>query len=226
MISIIIPTFNEQASISKLIGYLQNNSPIGLEIIVVDGGSTDSTVEIAKKTGATIIHASEKGRAKQMNVGAAHANYEILYFLHADTYPPTSFYDDILGAIDKGFKSGCYRLAFDNKHPILTFYAWFTRFDIIFFRFGDQSLFVTKKIFKQVNRFDEHLVVMEDQEIVRSIKKSARFHIFKKSVITSARKYEKIGFVKLQFIFTVILLMYYLKIKQQKIVNFYVSQVD
>jgi len=226
MISVIIPTFNEEKSIASLIKYLTIYGKKAIEIIIADGGSTDSTIEIAKKTSATIIHAPEKGRAKQMNVGAEHATFEILYFLHADTYPPKSFHDDIIEAVGKEFKSGCYRLAFDNNHPMLSFYAWFTRFDIDIFRFGDQSLFVTKEIFEQVNRFDESLMVMEDQEIVRSIKKRTKFHIFKKSVTTSARTYERIGFLKLQFIFTLLLLMYYLKIDQHKIVRYYFHKID
>lgn len=226
MISVIIPVFNEEKSIASLIKYLTKYGKKAIEIIIVDGGSTDSTVEIVKKTGATIIHVSEKGRAKQMNAGAEQANNEILYFLHADTYPPKSFYDDIVQTTSQGVNSGCYRLAFDNKHPMLRFYAWFTRFDIDIFRFGDQSLFVTKEIFKQVKGFDERLIVMEDQEIVKSIKKIQKFHIFEKPVTTSARKYERIGFVKLQYIFTMVLLMYYLKIDQHKIVRYYFNKIS
>jgi rSAM/selenodomain-associated transferase 2 len=221
MISIIIPTFNEQESISTLIGYLKNNSPTGLEVIVVDGGSTDETVKIAEKAGAIVESSPKKGRSRQMNIGATISTNDILYFLHADTIPPSSFYYDIISAIEQGNASGCYRLSFDNNHPLLTFYSWFTKFNMDIFRFGDQSLFVSKRVFELVDGFDEELIVMEDQEIVKAIKKESNFLIFNKSVITSARKYEKIGIIKLQLIFTAIIAMYYAGIDQQKIARFY-----
>lgn len=225
MISIIIPTFNEQESISALIGYLKKNSPIGLEIIIVDGGSTDETVKIAEKAGAIVESSPKKGRSRQMNIGAKISTNDILYFLHADTIPPSSFYYEIKTAIEQGYEAGCYRLSFDNNHPLLTFYSWFTKFNIDIFRFGDQSLFVSKRVFELVDGFDEELIVMEDQEIVKAIKKESNFLIFNKSVITSARKYEKIGIIKLQLIFTAIIAMYYAGIDQQKIARFYYQAI-
>ncbi len=225
MISVIIPAINEEESISTLISYLFKYGEQDLEIILVDGGSSDSTVEVAKQAGAKVLQSPDKGRSKQMNFGAKSAKHPILYFLHADTYPPKSFYSDVLDAINSGFAAGCYRLSFDNTHPLLRLYCWFTRFDVDYFRFGDQSLFVKKPVFERAGRFDEKLVVMEDQEIVRAIKKTSKFKIFKDSVITSARKYEKIGIVKLQLIFTSVLTMYYLGVDQQKIVDFYFRKI-
>ena len=225
MISIIIPAFNEEKTIPRLISYLKENSGEGVEIIIVDGGSADQTISVAGKAGATVVKSPEKGRAKQMNYGAERAKNDILYFLHADTYPPPSFYSDIEESTKKGNKAGCYRLSFDDDHPFLKFYCWFTRFDIDVFRFGDQSLFVEKDVFEKAGRFDEKLIVMEDQEIVRAIKKVSNFIIFKRSVITSARKYRKIGIVKLQLIFTSVLTMYYLGVDQQKIVDFYFRKI-
>ena len=156
-----------------------------------------------------------------MNIGATISTNDILYFLHADTIPPSSFYYEIKTAIEQGNAAGCYRLSFDNNHPLLTFYSWFTKFNMDIFRFGDQSLYVRKRVFQIVNGFDEELLVMEDQEIVKAIKKVSNFLIFQKSVITSARKYEKIGIIKLQLIFTAIMAMYYAGIDQQKIARFY-----
>jgi rSAM/selenodomain-associated transferase 2 len=225
MISVIIPAFNEEESIHDLIKYLFDNGKDHIEVILVDGGSTDTTREVAKAAGANVIQSPKKGRAKQMNFGANHAKYELLYFLHADTYPPKTFVADIIAEHESGYESGCYRLSFDNDHPILKFYSWFTRFDFDIFRFGDQSLFVRKDVFEKAGRFDESLIVMEDQEIVRELKKVSKFNIIKKAVITSARKYEKIGFVKLQFRFTSVLTMYYLGVDQQKLIDFYFRKI-
>ncbi|MEQ8337304.1 MAG: glycosyltransferase [Cyclobacteriaceae bacterium] len=92
-VSIIIPVFNESKIIGHLLKYLHTNQT-GLmsEIIVVDGGSTDQTREIARKEGASVILSPEKGRSTQMNLGADYAEGEILFFLHADSFPPKQYY--------------------------------------------------------------------------------------------------------------------------------------
>ncbi len=225
MFSIIIPAFNEESSIAKLVQYVLEYGRDEVEVIVVDGGSTDQTMEVATEAGAIVIQSPEKGRAKQMNFGAQRSKYPYLYFLHADTYPPKNFIEELKKSIDLGFESGCFRLLFDYDHPILKFYCWFTKFDIDFFRFGDQSLYIQKELFEEVGKFDEKLIVMEDQEIIRAIKMKSKFNIINNSVVTSARKYQKIGVIKLQLIFTTVLTMYYIGIDQQKIVDFYFRSI-
>lgn len=226
MISIIIPAYNEEDSLSRLLEYLNVHCEKSeTEILVVDGGSEDETRAVASKLGATVCKGAEKGRSKQMNWGARHAKGDILYFLHADTFPPASFVDDIKDAVKKGFAAGCFRLSFDVRHPLLAFYAWFTRFDVNFFRFGDQSLFVEKSTWEKVGGFDESLIVMEDQVIVPLLKKEASFKIMKKNVVTSARKYIHVGIIKLQLVFTVIVLLFYAGVDHKKIVNFYRRQI-
>ncbi|MEQ8525165.1 TIGR04283 family arsenosugar biosynthesis glycosyltransferase [Gracilimonas sp.] len=222
MISIIIPVYNEEAKIRDLLSFLKaHTGGEQLEIIVVDGGSSDQTVEVAKSLEAKVLVSPLKGRANQMNFGAEKANGEWLYFLHADTTPPPTFIADIKQKIKDGFECGCFRLKFDNAHPALRFYGWFTRFNIDFFRFGDQSLFVRKALFYKINGFDEQMLVMEDQEIVSRLKNHAQFGIIEKQVITSARKYQRFGVFRLQFIFTIIVVLFYLNISQEVIAHFY-----
>lgn len=226
MISIIIPVFNEEKSLPALLQYLNRHSDaLETEILVVDGGSEDDTRTIASNLGANVYKSAAKGRSKQMNLGAQYAKGEILYFLHADTYPPASFLTDIKQAINEGFGAGCFRLSFDVQHPLLVFYAWFTRFDVNLFRFGDQSLFVKKSTWNKVGGFDEALVVMEDQVIIPLLKKESDFKILDKNVVTSARKYMQVGIIKLQLVFTVIVLLFYAGVDHKKIVNFYRRQI-
>ncbi len=221
MISIIIPTWNEASTIRKTIETVKQADEARLvtEIIVVDGGSNDATINEAEAAGAKAINCPKKGRAAQMNCGASAAEAPILYFLHADTIPPKNFSADIREAVSKGFGSGCYRLSFDHNHWFLKANCWFTRFDINAVRFGDQSLFVTKEVFKTSGGFREDLLMMEDQEIIGRIKKCGRFTVLSRNVITSARKYLDNGPYRMQGIFFRIWLMYYLGYSQKKMLE-------
>jgi len=222
-ISIIIPTYNEAGTIEKLLDYLlqlKANEAIH-EIIVTDGGSIDNTCQLAQQSGAWSVVSPKKGRGAQMNYGAFLATGNVLYFLHADSYPPKSFWKDIKYAISQGYASGCYQLAFDSSNWFLRFNAWFTRFDINAVRFGDQSLFVTKEVFEKSGKFREDLIIMEDQEIIGRIKKHSHFKVLSGKVTTSARKYIDNGVYKLQGIFFLIYFLYQLGVPQDKLVKLY-----
>lgn len=227
MVSIIIPVYNEEEKIGDLIQYLSKSAGSNnIEILVIDGGSSDQTIDIAEEAGAKVLVSAQKGRSCQMNYGANKAEGEWLYFLHADTMPPKSFMADLKQVIKSDAGGGCFRLKFDLDHWALRWYAWFTKFEMTIFRFGDQSLFVERKLFEKIGGFDESLIVMEDQEIVRRIKKHTQFQVIPKYVTTSGRRYELIGVFKLQLIFTIIVLLYYLGVQQETIVNFYRSQMN
>jgi rSAM/selenodomain-associated transferase 2 len=224
-LSVIIPTFNEAGQIGPLIGYLIKVIPAkDFEIIVTDGGSNDGTIREAEVSGALVTRSESRGRASQMNHAARFAKGRVLYFLHADSKPPPDFYEQITGAIQGGAEAGCFRLKFDDSHKLLRSYSWFTRFDIDLFRFGDQSLFIKKNVFNEIKGFDEKLVVMEDQEIVRRIRKvTDNFVILREPVITSARKYRANGVVRLQLIFILIVILYYCGASQEVLGHFYKS---
>lgn len=221
-ISIIIPTFNEEQRIGELLNHLKECcADTAHEIIIADGGSKDKTIDIAAKSGAKVVRCSKKGRAAQMNEGTRHANGSILYFLHADTFPPTSFLEHIKKALQAEYRSGCFQLSFDDPHPILKFYGWCTRFRLTIFRFGDQSLFVEKTLFQEIGGFDETMLVMEDQKIVRELKKVSPFCVMDASVITSARRYRVNGVIRLQAVFSLIVVLYYAGAKQETLVYVY-----
>ncbi|MEO6000621.1 MAG: TIGR04283 family arsenosugar biosynthesis glycosyltransferase [Chitinophagaceae bacterium] len=226
MISVIIPTYNEADHIANTINrVLLTKDEYPVEIIVVDGGSEDGTVSIAKELGVITVIAERKGRGAQMNQGATIASGETLYFLHADSRPPTGFARYITNALGKGASSGCFRLAFDYSHWFLRANCWFTRFNINAVRFGDQSLFVKKTVFLACGKFREDLVVMEDQEIIHRIRKFGNFVVMNAAVITSARKYHENGVYKMQAIFFRIWLLYYLGYSQDYILKLYRSQI-
>jgi len=205
-----------------LIDYLRKNE-VGelIEIIVTDGQSTDNTVGVATSAGATVVVSPNKGRSAQMNYGASFAKAGVLYFLHADSFPPAGYADKISHQVKKGYGIGCFRLQFDTAHWFLKANAWFTRFNYNAFRFGDQSLFVLKDIFIKAGGFNEKLVVMEDQEIIHRLKKYGKFKVMSHAIITSSRKYTQNGIYKMQGIFFLIYFMYQIGMPQSKLTSLY-----
>ena len=222
ILSVIIPVFNEAAIIQSTMSWLVNNDINNqvLEIIVVDGGSSDGTAELAGTSGAIVIH-SFKGRAAQMNAGAVLAKGEVLYFLHADTRPPINYLALINQAMDNGFDMGCFRLQFDVDHWFLRANTWFTRFNINSFRFGDQSLFVKKEVFIKTAGYDESHIVLEDQEMIRRLRKVGKFTVMPAAIITSARKYTTNGIYKTQAVYFLIYALYRFGLSQQRLVSLY-----
>ncbi|MFT2009577.1 TIGR04283 family arsenosugar biosynthesis glycosyltransferase [Pontibacter sp. 13R65] len=221
-ISIIIPTYNEAEGIQQLISYLLKAGKDKVrEIVVSDGGSTDQTQALAAEAGAIVVPSPKKGRAAQMNAGAQVATGELLYFLHADTYPPAKFAQLLTGSHSSGYGAGCFRLQFNDDHWFLKANAFFTRFDVDSVRFGDQSLFIRKDLFHSIGGFREDLVVMEDQEIIGRIRKVTHFKLIPVAVTTSAKKYRENGVYRLQAVFFLIWGLYYLGVPQLKLVNLY-----
>lgn len=207
MISIIIPVLNEAEHITELLYHLIDNASLNTiqEIIVVDGGSTDNTVSIISTLGLNIkvLH-SEKGRAKQMNIGAKASKGDILYFLHADSFPPNRYDHLILEEIKKGNNAGCFRLQFDSTHWWLRLASWLTKFSWRASRGGDQSQFITKALFDDIGGFDETYTIYEDNILINELYKRNEFVVINHKLKTSARRYEKHGIWKLQYHFWVI----------------------
>ena len=198
-ISIIIPTFNEAASIGKLLNYLQKYRGEQVqEIIVSDGGSTDHTVGIAEHAGAAVFVSPQKGRAAQMNFAVTKASADIFYFVHADSFPPLNFANDIIGAVQAGFDFGRYRSKYDSSNFMLKINAWFTRFNWFICYGGDQTLFLTRKLFEQVGGFKNELLIMEEFEFCTRLMKEGRYKIFTDTTLISARKYEGRGWLRVQ----------------------------
>lgn len=199
MISIIIPTYNEVENIVRLVQFLKDNSN-GLvnEIIVSDGGSNDDTLNLAQSAGAKAILSPQKGRANQMNYGALQSTGSLLYFVHADSFPPVSFAQDLVDCLTNKFNCGRYRTKFDRSNLLLSLNAFFTRFDWFVCYGGDQTFFITKSLFEDIGGFKPDMMIMEDYDIVVRAKERGRYKIIPKAVLISARKYKYNSWLKVQ----------------------------
>jgi len=226
MISIVIPTYNEAGNIASLIRYLRKHSGHGIEVIVSDGGSNDDTLDKTKQAGAIALLSPVKGRAAQMNYGASFAKGDILYFIHADTLPPESFVSDIYDAVEQKFDFGRYRTKFNNNRSILKFNAFFTRFDWFVCYGGDQTLFITKKLFSKLGGFANGMLIMEDYDIVTRAKQLGRYKIFTKAALISARKYETNSWFNVQHANRTMVSMYKKRATQQDMIQTYKKLID
>lgn len=226
LISIVIPVLNESDTITNLLSYLKKNtSPKNVkEIIVVDGGSIDDTIQLAKNFDVTIVH-SKKGRALQMNSAAKVAAGDVLYFIHVDTVPPKNFDESILNAVREGGKAGCFRMKFDSRSKFLGFFAWCTKLNFKICRGGDQTLFIKKELFERIGGFNEKYVVYEDNEFTDRLYELVDFKILPRHVITSARRYEQRGEIKLQFHFGMMHLKNYMGAGPEKLYDYYSKKI-
>ena len=236
-LSIIIPILNEAKTIGKLLRHLNEHSTDEniAEIIVVDGGSTDGSQDILSKperfsssTEALVkvdkpfrFVISSKGRAKQMNLGAKHATGNILYFLHADSFPPKDFDRLIISEVKKGNLAGCFRLKFDSNHWWLRLASWLTQFHWRACRGGDQSQFITKKLFQDIGGYDENYIIYEDNILINALYKRKQFKVINKKLITSARRYQEKGIWRLQYHFWTIYVKKWFGASSDDLYNYY-----
>jgi len=222
-ISIIIPTLNEATHIGQLVEYLKKNANKDLrEIIVADGGSTDGTPQLASTAGATtIIHCPEKGRSCQMNEGVEFSTGDILYFVHADSIPPPSYIHDIQKSVNENFPIGCFRFKFNSDKKLLKFNAYMTRFDKMYCRGGDQTLFVKRDLFEELNGYRKEYKIMEEYDFIERAKEKYPFKIIPKEVIVSARKYEGRSWFRVMLANSVVFNMYKLGVAQDTMIKTY-----
>lgn len=226
-ISIIIPVFNEAKNISALINHIYKNASSKniSEIIIVDGGSTDGTQNSISKFSEITFLNSKKGRAQQMNLGAKHAKGNILYFLHADSFPPKNFDQHIIKEIKKGNEAGCFIMKFNNHHWWLKLASLLTKLSWRFCRGGDQSQFITKTLFNNIGGFDERFIIYEDNDLISKLYARNQFVVIQKWLTTSARRYNNNGLWVLQYHYWRIHLKNWLGASQEEINQYYLNNV-
>lgn len=222
VLSIVIPALNEARCIGTTLQALQAMRARGAEVIVVDGGSEDETVRIAMPLADQVL-SSRRGRAHQMNAGAALASGKVLLFLHADTLLPYGALECLLhGLSTSALAWGRFDLHIVGRSPMLGLISFMvncrTRWTGI--ATGDQAIFVRKEDFLAVGGFPEQ-PLMEDIEISARLKKRSPPLCLREKVRTSGRRWESRGIVRTVFLMWRLRLLYWLGVSPHELVKAY-----
>lgn len=192
MISIIIPVLNEERALPATLQHVYSQAG-EFEVIVVDGGSTDSTLDIVNQESRIQLHKAATGRASQMNEGARHATGDWLLFLHADTLLP----ENALISIEQlpgDTQAGGFKHRFSGQAWSLRLISWLHNFRCRCTRifYGDQAMFVRRKLFTELGMFPDE-PILEDLLFSEKLVKVTQPVILNSYVITESRKFESQG---------------------------------
>jgi rSAM/selenodomain-associated transferase 2/rSAM/selenodomain-associated transferase 1 len=222
-ISIIVPALNEAGAIKKtlLLAQLADN----VEVIVADGGSQDGTVQVSLSAGVRVICAP-KGRARQMNAGAAVATGDILLFLHADTHLPEGFGEMVRQALSTpGVVAGAFELRIDSPQPALrlieTGVNWRSR--LFQMPYGDQAIFLPASVFRTCSGFPD-TAIMEDFLLMLGLRRLGKINIVAVPVLTSGRRWQKLGVLKTTLINQLVIVAYFLGVPPEPLARWYRRQ--
>jgi rSAM/selenodomain-associated transferase 2 len=206
-ISIIIPVLDEGEEIAGALDRLADLRALGVEVIVVDGGSRDATVLRARPRADTVISA-ERGRAAQMNAGAARASGNVLLFLHADTRLPRDADRMVLDGLHRSARAwGRFDVRIEGRHRLLPVVGWLMgmRSRLTGIATGDQAMFVRRDAFIAAGGFPA-IPLMEDIALSKRLKRVSRPVCLRDCVVTSGRRWEQNG------ILSTVLLMWRLRL--------------
>lgn len=192
-LSIVMPVLDEAAVLPGALAALAGVRTRGHELIVVDGGSRDGSAALAAAAADQVI-AAPRGRARQMNAGAACAKGQVLLFLHADTQLPTGAAAAVLEAVAGGAPWGRFDVSIDGRSPWLRAVAWFMnqRSRLSGIATGDQAMFVQRELFQRLHGFADQ-PLMEDIELSCRLRAVARPACVRARVLTSGRRWDSHG---------------------------------
>lgn len=218
----IIPVLNEAQTIDACLAQFEKHAKV--EVIVVDGGSTDGTLARVETNGACRwLVGAEMGRAAQMNLGAQHATGEVLLFLHADTFLPTGGLDLIREVMqDPQVVGGRFGLRLQGAHFGFRLIAYMStlRSKYLNITYGDQGIFVRRDIFARVGGYP-NLMLFEDSEFCNQVRSFGKFVMLSAFVWSSARRWEKWGMVKTVFLMWVLRVLFDLGVSDQTLSRWY-----
>jgi rSAM/selenodomain-associated transferase 2 len=219
-VSIIVPTLNEEAHIIATLNALQQLSG-DKEVLVVDGGSTDATVPLARSRGVTVLEAP-KGRGPQMHAGALAAAGSVLWFVHADTIPPPGALREINRALeDESVVGGNFGLLFDGcSRAARQLTAIYPVLRLLGLCYGDSGIFVRKRVYEQIGGF-RALALFEDLDLLRRLRRTGQFAHLSCSILTSSRRFEQRNFGLVWLHWTSLQLLYWCGVSPNRLARWY-----
>lgn len=223
-LSIVIPVLDEGANIVAALEALAPLRARSVEVIVVDGGSRDDTVALARPLADSVIEAP-RGRATQMNAGARVARGDVFLFLHADTRLPANADRLILDGLKQSAGAwGRFDVAIDGNHPLLPVIAvcMNARSRLTGIATGDQAMFCTRDAFVAVGGLPT-IALMEDITLARNLKRVSRPLCLSARVTTSGRRWEKRGVIRTVLLMWRLRLMYVFGAKPEDLAKRYES---
>ncbi len=209
-LSIIIPVFNEGEGIAATLDALADLRALGVEVIVVDGGSRDATIQRARLRADRVISAP-RGRAAQMNAGAEKASGGVLLFLHADTRLPADTDHVLIKGLERSGRAwGRFDVKIEGRHLLLLVVGWLMnlRSRVTGIATGDQAIFVKRDAFRQVGGFPT-IELMEDIALCKRLKRVSRPICLRERVVTSGRRWEEHGVLRTMFLMWRLRLAYF-----------------
>ena len=221
-LSVVVPVWNEEATLPHLLSQLRAQcSEPDCELVIVDGGSTDGTEALLRESGVSWIGA-ERGRAAQMNAGAAATGGEVLLFLHADTRLPRSWKSAIRGALSDGHVGGFFRVRLNSSRWILRvvghLITWRSRLTGV--ATGDQGLFLTRQAFEVAGGYAP-LPLFEDVELTQRLKRLGTLVCLPATVVTSARRWDRLGPWRTILRMWILRAMYALGMRADRLARYY-----
>ena len=218
-ISVIIPVLNEAKLLEKTLSQLQPELK-SHELIVVDGGSTDASVGIAEKYGKVIT--SERGRAKQLNAGAAVATGDILIFLHADIWLESGALAAVVSALSSGYVGGGFRQKIDGKCFLyrLIEIAGNMRGKYLKVFYGDSGIFLTRTDFEEIGGFPD-VPILEEMKFSKRLRQLGKTTLLTPYIHISARRWEARGIVRTTLNNWLITLLYFFGVSPEKLARLY-----
>jgi rSAM/selenodomain-associated transferase 2 len=221
-ISIIIPALNEAEAIRET---LDAAARLGdeVEVIVVDGGSTDGTAEVARAHGARVV-TSAKGRGAQMHAGALAARGDVLWFLHADTLAPADAAECIARALaDPRAVGGNFRIRFDGDSGAARFLTWlYPRLRLLGLAYGDSGIFVRRAAYERAGGYKPY-PIFEDLDLLRALWRQGRFVQAESCVVTSSRRFEGRSFALTFARWSLLQCLYWLGVSPHTLARLYTS---
>ena len=220
-VSIIVPVLNEADAIVATLQGLAALRGAGAELIVIDGGSSDATLERCKGL-ADLALIAPLGRARQMNFGAARAAGALLLFLHADTRLPADALGLVRGALDSGHDWGRFDVVVDGGSRLFPVIAWMMnwRSRLSGIATGDQAIFVRRDVFDALGGFPDQ-PLMEDIELSKRLRRRGRPACLRQRVVTSGRRWERHGVWRTMFLMWRLRFYYWLGVSAEQLAKAY-----